>query len=76
MNVNLRDYSDSTSLTTICRTTTKNQENDDVFDFVKFLLYRGANLHLTDIHGKSAFYYADDNNLKRVIELLKEYNES
>ncbi|VDI10575.1 Hypothetical predicted protein [Mytilus galloprovincialis] len=76
INVNMLDYSDSTPLITICRRTTRNQENDDIFEFVEFLLYRGANLHLTDIHGKSAFDYADGNNLKRVKELFKKYNKS
>ncbi|VDI06613.1 Hypothetical predicted protein [Mytilus galloprovincialis] len=74
MNVNLRNY--STPLITICRTTTRNQETDDIFDFVKFLLYRGADLQLTDIHGNSAFNNADRNSLKRVKELFKEYNEA
>ncbi|VDI06612.1 Hypothetical predicted protein [Mytilus galloprovincialis] len=76
INVNWRDYSDSTPLITICRTTTRNQENDDIVGFAQFLLDRGADLHLTDIYGKCAFDYADGNSLKRVIELFKEYNEA
>ncbi|CAC5418000.1 unnamed protein product [Mytilus coruscus] len=76
INVNWREYSDSTPSITACRITTRIQENDDIVGFVKFLLDRGANIHLTYIYGKTAFDYAHGNALKRVIELFNEYNET
>lgn len=55
MNVNLRDYSDSTPLKTKCRATTKNQETDDILILSSFFDIEEEIFNLQIFMGKVHF---------------------
>ena len=70
-NVNCINYIGATPLIETCRTSRLLGKQRERESFVRFLIRNGAQVDMNDITGGTAMYYATENELHSIVNILK-----